>query len=246
MLTRDDLSSTPIDFNLYQKEKDYLQHISLSRIFSRIGSEIIFRGGTSLQKCFGLDRFSEDLDFTASENFSRERIKRALNEVGRFYPTSLSESENIGSVSFKMKIEGPLFHGPLSMQTIRIEISLREKVSLHPLNRIITPLYSDLQPYMVVFMDPKEIMSEKIRALMTRTKARDLYDTYFLVRKNVKLDTQLVAKKLEYYSVIFDQTVLLERAARLKTQWEKELRGLVRIVPDFDTVISTLKDFVSE
>ena len=46
-------------------------------------------------------------------------------------------------------------------------------------------------------MDPKEIMSEKIRALMTRTKARDLYDIYFLVRKNVKLDTQLVAKKLE-------------------------------------------------
>ena len=71
MLTRDDLSSTPIDFNLYQKEKDYLQHIVLSRIFSRIGSEIIFKGGTSLQKCFGLDRFSEDLDFTASENFSR-------------------------------------------------------------------------------------------------------------------------------------------------------------------------------
>lgn len=244
MLNREELLNTPIELNLYQKEKDYLQHIVLHRIYSRINSELVFKGGTSLQKCFGLSRFSEDLDFTASEGFTEEGLERALAEVNRFYPTSRSRSENNNSLSFKLKIEGPLFHGPLSIQTIWIEISLRERVQLKPSNYIITPLYTDLQQYMVFFMNPVEILSEKIRALMTRTKARDLYDIYFLFSKGIKLDMQLVSKKLEYYSLEYDGNRLMERANNLKHQWEKEIPGLVRVVPDFDVVISTLSESV--
>ena len=244
MLNREELIQTPIEFNLYQKEKDYLQHIVLSRVFSRIGSELTFKGGTSLQKCFGLNRFSEDLDFTASENFNRERLEQSLEEVGRFYPSSMTKSENDISLGYKLKIEGPLFHGPLSLQTIRVDVSLREEILLAPINRIITPLYSDLQPYMVMFMDPREILSEKIRALMTRVKARDLYDIYYLSRKNVVLDTHLISRKLEFYSLEFDRDILVDRMSRLKTQWKKEIPGLVRNAPDFDLVISTLTGFL--
>lgn len=244
MLNRGDLSKTPIDFNLYQKEKDYLQHIVLSRTFSRTGLGLTFKGGTALQKCLGLNRFSEDLDFTASENFSREKLERGLKEVDRFYPSSFTKSENDISLSYKLKIEGPLFHGQLSTQTIRIDISLREKVLLSPINRMITPLYSDLQPYMVAFMDPSEIMSEKIRALMTRTKARDLYDMYFLILKSVRLDLELISRKLEFYSMKFDKNTLNERVGRLRPEWEKEIPGLVRDAPNFDLVISTLTKFV--
>ena len=244
MLNREELIQTPIDFNLYQKEKDYLQHIVLSRIFSRTGSELTFKRGTALQKCFGLNRFSEDLDFTASENLSREKLERSLEEVGRFYPSSVSKSENNFSISYKLKIEGPLFHGPLSLQTIRIDISLREEILLAPINRIVTPLYSDLQPYLVIFMDPREILSEKIRALMTRTKARDLYDVYYMSQKNVKLDPHLVSRKLEFYLLEFNRDILLERVSRLKSQWVKEIPSLVGSVPDFDLVISALTQFI--
>lgn len=244
MLNREELIKTPIDFNLYQKEKDYLQHIVLSRIFSRTGPELTFKGGTALQKCFGLNRFSEDLDFTASENLSREKLERSLEEVGRFYTSSVSKSENNISISYKLKIGGPLFHGPISIQTIRIDISLREGILLAPINRMVIPLYSDLQPYLVIFMDPREILSEKIRALMTRTKARDLYDVYYMSQKNVKFDPHLVTRKLEYYSLEFNRDILLERASRLKSQWEKEIPSLVGSVPDFDLVISTLTQFI--
>ncbi len=244
MLNREELAKTPIDFNLYQKEKDYLQHIVLSRAFSRTGIGLTFKGGTALQKCFGLNRFSEDLDFTASENFSMEKLERGLEEVDRFYPSSFTKSENPVSLIYKLKIEGPLFHGQLSMQTIRIDISLREKILLTPINHRVTPIYNDLQPYMVMFMNPREIMSEKIRAIMTRTKARDLYDLYFLIQKGVNLDMSSVSRKLEFYSMNFNVNILKERVGRLKSQWEKEIPGLVKDVPDFDLVILTLSEFI--
>ena len=244
MLNRKELQDTPIDFNLYQKEKDYLQHIILSRIYSRINSQLVFKGGTSLQKCMGLNRFSEDLDFTASKDFQPETIEHAILEVGRFYTTSYSMTENENSLTYRLKIEGPLYRNPLSLQTVKVEISLREQVLLKPSNRIITPLYIDLQPYTVLFMDPLEIMSEKFRALITRKKARDLYDIYFLILKQTGLDIKLVNKKLEFYSMSFDSKVFLTRVKNLKYQWEKEIQGLVRSVPEFDEVISSIVKFI--
>lgn len=244
MLNRKELQDTPIDFNLYQKEKDYLQHIILSRIYSRINSQLVFKGGTSLQKCMGLNRFSEDLDFTASKDFQPETIEHAILEVGRFYTTSYSMTENENSLTYRLKIERPLYRNPSSLQTVKVEISLREQVLLKPSNRIITPLYIDLQPYTVLFMDPLEIMSEKFRALITRKKARDLYDIYFLILKQTGLDIKLVNKKLEFYSMSFDSKVFLTRVKNLKYQWEKEIQGLVRSVPEFDEVISTIVKFM--
>lgn len=243
MLTREELSETPIDFTMYQKEEDYLQHIVLSRIFSRTGSGFVFKGGTSLQKCFGLNRFSEDLDFTATEEFRRDVVEKALEEVGRYYPTTWDRKDNHASVTFRLKVQGPLYHGPLSLQTIRIEISLREQVLLKPVNRTITPLYTDLRPYTVLFMNPSEILAEKLRALMTRTKARDLYDVHYLIQKRVGFDGSIVKKKLEFYSIEYNETTLMERVNRLRPQWQKEIPALVRDVPDFDGAVAALQEY---
>lgn len=38
MLSREELLSVPLSFNAYQKEKDYLQHIILSRIYANKGN----------------------------------------------------------------------------------------------------------------------------------------------------------------------------------------------------------------
>lgn len=45
-------------------EKDYWVTFALDTIFnSEIAQDIIFKGGTSLSKCFGMvERFSEDID----------------------------------------------------------------------------------------------------------------------------------------------------------------------------------------
>ena len=51
-------------FTIYQQEKDYFQYMILAAIYSKPDKNIIFRGGTALQKAYGLNRFSEDLDFS--------------------------------------------------------------------------------------------------------------------------------------------------------------------------------------
>ncbi len=241
MLNREDLVSTPVDFNLYQKEKDYLQHLILSRIYSRVGTDLIFKGGTALQKCFGLNRFSEDLDFTQSGPLKPSTVEGSLKEVARFYPSTYSKEEGKNTISYKVKIEGPLFRGPITLQTVRVEISVREEVILPALNRIINPLYIDLQPYSVMVMDLTEILAEKFRALLSRTKARDLYDAYFLLQKNVNLDLTLIAEKLKFYGKRYNPEELYSRAAQLEPQWEKTLPSLVKTVPDFNVVMSDLR-----
>lgn len=244
MLNKSDLVSAPVDFNLYQKEKDYLQHLILSRIYSRVGSELTFKGGTALQKCFGLNRFSEDLDFTLSGHLKFEKVEDSLKEVARFYPSSFAKEAGKNAVSYKVKVEGPLFRGPITLQTVRIEISMREKPVLPAINRIVNPVYTDLQPYSVLVMDPREILSEKIRALITRTKARDLYDFHFLLKKQIVLDPSLADEKLQFYNKKYDPAALLSRVEHLKPQWEKVLPSLLKTVPDFDAVISDLKKYL--
>jgi predicted nucleotidyltransferase component of viral defense system len=59
-------------------EKDFWVCWTLNRIFTnpKLAPHIIFKGGTSLSKCYGMiDRFSEDLDLTRKHYFF---ITRAL------------------------------------------------------------------------------------------------------------------------------------------------------------------------
>ena len=87
MLTRNDLVeySETMSFNLGQIEKDYIQHVFLINLYRRVGDEIVFKGGTALQKCYGLNRFSEDLDFTLFKSISLdEMIDRAIKGMNLF------------------------------------------------------------------------------------------------------------------------------------------------------------------
>ncbi|MCL4376519.1 nucleotidyl transferase AbiEii/AbiGii toxin family protein [Candidatus Parvarchaeota archaeon] len=233
MLTKNELLEYRIWPNRYQLEKDYLQYIVLAEIFKRSKGKLVFKGGTALQKCYGLDRFSEDLDFTADSMDEIKGVEEALQAITRLYGASFKKSENEVSVSFNLKIEGPLFEKPQSMQTIIIEISKREKVLRKPLLIRLIPKYRDLEAQLVVVMDKDEILAEKARALLTRRRARDLYDTYFLLNKGAKIDFELINKKLEYYSKKFDLSVLVSRINDLKSEWNKELGILMEYPPDF-------------
>ena len=62
-------------------EKDYFVTLLLKRIVEK-SPEIIFKGGTSLSKCFKIiNRFSEDIDITFSEHIGESRRKKLKNVV---------------------------------------------------------------------------------------------------------------------------------------------------------------------
>ncbi len=56
------------------------------------------------------------------------------------------------------------------------------------LKNVIRPIYHDLPNYFLLALDKEEILAEKIRAVLTRYKARDVYDLNELFFNEVKID----------------------------------------------------------
>jgi hypothetical protein len=226
-------------YSLGQVEKDYLQHIVLSVISRKCAGILVFKGGTALQKTGFVKRFSDDLDFTAKRGVHIDSFKDMIVEsIGDYNYASdagsiVNDEQRAG---FRLKIQGPLYRNFRSVCTIRIELSRRELVLLKPESREFTPGYPDVLPYIMDVMKAEEILAEKIRALYTRQKARDMYDIYMLLEKNTVLDIALINEKLKLADMKFDSRIFKNRCISLRTMWQNELKSIVLTVPSFDDV----------
>lgn len=239
MLSRKELEENgPPGFNAAQKEKDYVQHWILY-FLALNGFKGKFKGGTALQKAFGLPRYSEDLDFTldGEKPPNYESISSFLSSVG-FPKTAWKTADSEASLSAKARVQGPLYNGkPLSEATVTLEFSKREKTLLKPVLAPIRPPYPDITPYAVLVEAKEEIAAEKIRAILTRTSARDLYDLHFLIRQKALPNRRLVDEKLAWYGKKYSFNEFGKKAGALRSEWAKELRLFTAQQPDFDTVL---------
>ncbi|UCE37285.1 MAG: nucleotidyl transferase AbiEii/AbiGii toxin family protein [Thermoplasmata archaeon] len=234
-------------FNLGQVEKDYLQHIVLLLLSRSVGDELVFKGGTCLQKVFGLNRFSEDLDFTqcGSVNFEdlSSSIARGLRGFG--YSSSLKIKKKKIAIGFNIKVQGPLYQGTeRSVCSLHMEFSLREDVLFEPEFKTLHPIYEDLPAYSTLVMNPKELLAEKVRALLTRNRARDLYDIYFLLKKNTALEKDVMDKKMQYYKRTTDLNKISEAIQAREATWEREIPQLTPLIYDFRDVKKFILDEV--
>ncbi|MFH1106298.1 MAG: nucleotidyl transferase AbiEii/AbiGii toxin family protein [Candidatus Micrarchaeota archaeon] len=239
MISRKELESAgrSLGFNAYQAEKDYLQHAFLASLYSVSEREFVFKGGTALQKAFGLDRFSEDLDFTlvGKPQNAQALIQAAVADFGKFAEADSSkDQETADSFSVKLKAKGPLFGGSeRSSQTILLEVSKREVLLKAPAARRVVPPYADLRAYVALCMDLDEQLAEKVRAIMTREKARDVYDAWFLVRKKAVFNKHDSDAKLSYYGKKFEFKEFKKAVLKKQKAWDKELRTLFKTTPVF-------------
>lgn len=98
-LFRDAVSITAQQMNIppIYVEKDYWVTFALKEIFSNeIGRDTIFKGGTSLAKCFKMiNRFSEDIDLVVirREDETDNKLKRKLKDVENAINDTLPEIE---------------------------------------------------------------------------------------------------------------------------------------------------------
>ena len=233
MLNREDITQYKeiTGFHLGQIEKDYMQHILLLLLYRKTKDEFIFKGGTALQKTYGLNRFSEDLDFTLNTDRNIESILKyivtGMNAFGCESAWKKKKEDNIGN-TYAIKTKGPLFDGTeQSYVYIRLDISKREKVMLPFKTNTVIPIYKDLPPYLATVMDPSEIMAEKIRAILTRNNVRDIYDLWFLIQKKVKVSRSLIDAKLTYYKKVFTMDEFKESIEKNEKMWKQEMKQLI-------------------
>ena len=90
-----------------------------------------------------------------------------------------------------------------------------------------------------------EIAAEKVRALITRDKARDLYDLAYLIdEKRVPFDAGLIAKKLGFYGRTYSPRALEENVDNKKRFWKGELQQLIaRPLPPFEQARKIVLDW---
>lgn len=230
--------------NLGNAEKDYLIDIALLSISRNTKNELVFKGGTCLYKLHKLNRFSEDLDFSAIKDINFERLISDL--ISDFEKFGIKAKEHrkrkpYNSILIKIRAEGPLFSGkPMSYANLGMDVNLKSEVFLEPEAIAYNSIYPDL-PIMNLFcMKKEEIFAEKIRAVITRARARDLFDLHFLLQNGVYAEKEIISKKMEYYNETFEINRLISRIRIFEKNWEKELKGFTTLLPEFDIVYKTV------
>jgi predicted nucleotidyltransferase component of viral defense system len=163
--------------------REYAQHLFLSSLYQKKNSnKILFKGGTAYRIAFRSSRFSEDLDFSAS-NINKNEIETLMVDV-------LSDISNNGlncSIEDAKTTTGgylALFYVDVFGQkvSISIQISLRKKTGTG--YDVVDILNEYIPTYQAYLFPKREMIGEKIQAALTRSKPRDFYDIYFLLKNN--------------------------------------------------------------
>lgn len=236
-----------------QLEKDYLLNLMLKAIsLNKISNYLEFKGGTALYMLHGLDRFSEDLDFSYIGNpFGIGRkIDLLMKPVIRDFERSYNIAKNKGNVLVRgdngelagirseFFVEGPLFSKTGTRHKIKIDISIRQDVVMKPEVSTFVSKYYDIGSMVIYSMPIEEILAEKMCAIIERDEARDIYDAYFMVRyKGVRYNSELLEKKLKLRNEPYGEKQLVSKIRAMKeSRWNEELKYLVKNLPKLQTV----------
>ena len=227
--------------NLYYAEKEYLQYIFLNAISKY--PNFVFKGGTCLRICYGFERASEDLDFSTYLSIKgvKEIVKKCLKDFELLninYNIPL-EKEFENNVRIEARFEGPLFSGKTaSTNTLKIDFN-KQKVK-HKIAKVVQKLFSDVPLFTITATDEKEILAEKIRALINRKEARDMYDIWMLLNKDVEIDKKLIAKKIKK-----EKSNLANLEFPSKEEYERGLKNLVNVLPPYEQVRKELEKVIA-
>lgn len=221
-------------------EKEHMLTLFLRELAKR-NDKFLFKGGTALSKVY-LDyfRMSEDLDFTYNDESCYE-AKKTTHTICEYLNLEIKD-ENETKYSYNASIK---FVGPLQYQNyIKIDVSTREKPILKPKKVKINSFYATIEPFEVNVLDLRELLAEKIRTLIQRSKPRDYFDVWFLL-KNKKIDAteikNLVIEKCNRVNIEYTPNKIFSDIKLLKVRWKKDLVYLVKELPDFDVVLVELK-----
>ena len=198
--------------------KEVLQEMVLCGL-SKAGffEEAAFYGGTALRIFYGLDRFSEDLDFSLLE-------KNENFDLSKYFPVLEMIMQSFGiQVELEMKnktvdsnIQSAFLKGDTVEQFLIFypnelikgihkdeKVKVKFEVDINPPDGATfdTKFMLLPSPYVIRVYDESSLFAGKIHAIICRTwkarvKGRDLYDFIFYLSRRTKLNLQHLKAKL--------------------------------------------------
>ncbi|MBS3159926.1 nucleotidyl transferase AbiEii/AbiGii toxin family protein [Candidatus Woesearchaeota archaeon] len=109
------------------------------------------------------------------------------------------------------------------------------------MSKVIPQLFSDVPLFILIILDEKEIFAEKIRALVSRSEARDLYDVWILLNKKVEIDKKLILEKLKE-----ENKRLSDLKLPSKEEYTNNLKQLVSFVPSYEQVKKEVLELIKK
>ena len=234
-----------------QAEKDYVQELILFELYSsRLGSMLVFRGGTAISKIYGSGRFSEDIDLILNVQADAreivEEVDGAMRGLNLYYPVNYERKSCRNMLKYYLRVKGPIYmvaNNEQAKQTVELDINTYERPLFRTDSLHRVPIYEDIRPYMLTAAGPEELLADKVKAMLERTKpvARDLYDAWVLIKKyRIRPDLAVVDKKMREYGKSADEKfsvrALLRRVRELEKTWKVELSRLMKVTPDYKIV----------
>jgi len=172
-----------------------------------------FYGGTALRMFYGLDRFSEDLDFTllSTKPFSLEDYRADIESTLASYGFAFSYKTKLKAQ--KSVIESAFIKGNTAANFITIGITYRQhqdekiKIKLEVDTNPALGFHCEAKlqtvptPYYVNTLDLPSLFAGKLHAILFRQrqdniKGRDWYDLTWYLRRPVPYNLQYLSNKI--------------------------------------------------
>lgn len=211
--------------------KEVLQEVILAGLSKTdFFTKAAFYGGTALRIFYGMERFSEDLDFTlltTSNTFDINKYLKPVSEIvkslGLHFEVSRKEKTK------KSTIESAFIKGDTKETLITIypelinqnQITHNEKIIIKFEVDVNPPLYANTEikyrllpfPYQVRVYDQSSLFAGKIHAVLARSwknrvKGRDLYDYIHYLSLNTKVNLKHLESRLKQTKTISESTHL--------------------------------------
>ena len=235
-----------------QIEKDYILSWILQGIarHSQLSEQIIFKGGTVLKKVYFEDyRYSEDLDFSLlNSEIANEQIFEWFEEVFEYIEDEANIPLEIvddnkhedGGINFYISYVGPL-GGKGANKKVKVDISRSEKLEFAPEKRKVFCSYSDQEGHQLLCYSLEEVLVEKMRSIMQRMQARDLYDIWYLSEiHGMEIDFLINEFKTKCDSKGIDpsefHTKLEQRLPQYRGRWKRSMADQIKNLPEFEQV----------
>ena len=221
-------------------------------------SKIIFKGGTALRRCHYEDyRFSEDLDFSLTEEIQQDVILSEFTKIfiwvsdesGIKFEHVRQEHPSDNTYTFYISYIGPL---PGAAKEVKVDVTFKETIITQNEEKQIIRTYEEYTDFIseakIWVYSLEEVAIEKTCALFSanRNEPRDLYDMYCLITEK-KLDISSlrseIEQKMKFKGAPFQQRQgeFDKKEPRLKKTWETRLSKQMTSLPEYDEVYREVK-----
>ena len=234
--------------------KEIIQEIVLCGL-SRAGffRHAAFYGGTALRIFYGLDRFSEDLDFSlmAPEGFDLGEYLPALEKEIRSYGLNFKAEERVKTA--ESAIQSAFLKGNTKEHILLFYADDRLAQSITPSELIKIKFEIDTNPppyasfehkYRLCLYDAPSLFAGKIHAVLCRAwknriKGRDLYDYVFYLSMNTPVNLKHLEARLR-------QSNFLETEAPLGIYLLKDMLRARFATIDYDQAEQDVLPFIKD